>query len=158
QRLLLLGMSAKDVDALRTPDQVKSLIAVPAPISGSIISRTVNTGEVVAAGKELFRVADLSSIWVIGQIYETDFAKVRLGTPAMITTAAYPGRNFTGRVSYIDPRVDPQTRTAQVRIELSNPGEMLRIGMFVDVSFGGAAQTSTGGPSVVVPRSAVQSI
>jgi len=139
QRLILLGMSPKEVDALRTSDQMRSLVSVPAPVSGTVISRTVNPGEVVATGKELFRVADLSSILVVGQVYESDFAKVQLGTPAVITTAAYSGRTFTGRVSYIDPRVDPQTRTAQVRIELANPGEILKIGMFVDVSFGAAA-------------------
>ena len=159
QRLILLGMNPKEVDALRSSDHVGSLISVPAPASGTVISRTVNPGEVVAAGKELFRVADLSSVWVMGQVYESDFAKVHVGTPAVITTAAYSGRTFTGRVSYIDPRVDPQTRTAQVRIELANPGEMLRIGMFVDVSFGAAPPAEKSGqPAVVVPRAAIQSI
>jgi len=152
-------MSTKEVNALRTSDQVRSLISVPAPVSGTVISRTVNPGEVVAMGKELFRVADLSSVWVVGQVYESDFAKVHIGTPAVITTAAYPGRTLTSRISYIDPRVDPQTRTAQVRIELANPGEILKIGMFVDVSFGAAAATGTSGqPTVAVPRAAVQSI
>ena len=159
QRLILLGMSAKQVDDLRNSNQVHSLISVPAPTAGTVISRTVNTGEVVATGKELFRVADLSTVWVIGQIYENDFAKVRVGTPATITTMAYPGRTFSGRVSYIDPRVDSNTRTAQVRIEVPNPGEMLKIGMFVDVGFGGASPAPGGGqPVALVPRAAVQSI
>jgi RND family efflux transporter MFP subunit len=159
QRLMLLGMSPKEVDALLASDQVRSLVYVPAPVSGTVITRSVNPGEVVGIGKELFRIADLSNIWVVGQVYESEFAKVRVGTPAVITTTAYPGRPFTGRVSYIDPRVDPQTRTAQVRIELANPGEILRIGMFVDVSFGGAVPAGTSGqPAVVVPRAAVQSI
>jgi membrane fusion protein, heavy metal efflux system len=159
QRLMLLGMSQREIDALRTSDQVRSLITVPAPASGTVITRSVNPGEVIATGKELFRVADLSNIWVVGQVYESDFAKVHVGTPALITTAAYPGRAFSGRISYIDPRVDPQTRTAQVRIELANPSEILKIGMFVDVSFGGAAQAGASGqPGVLVSRSAVQSI
>ena len=159
QRLMLLGMSAKQVDALRTPGQVQSLLSVPAPSSGTIISRTVNPGEVIETGKELFRVADLSTVWVIGQVYESDFSVARIGTPVVITTPAYPGRTFNGRVSYIDPRVDPQTRTAQVRVEVPNPGEVLRLGMFVDVTFGGSAPiTTTGQRAVVVPRAAVQSI
>jgi RND family efflux transporter MFP subunit len=158
QRLLLLGMSAKEIDALR-PDQVRSLVSVPAPASGTVISRTVNPGEVVMTGKELFRVADLSSVWVMGQVYESDFAKVRVGTPAVITTTAYPDRTFMGKVSYIDPKVDPQTRTAQVRVELANPNDMLKLGMFVDVSFGDGVPVATSGqPSVAVPRAAVQSI
>lgn len=159
QRLILLGMSAKQVDDLRTPGQVKSLLSVPAPSSGTIISRTVNPGEVIETGKELFRVADLSTVWVIGQVYESDFSMVRVGTPAVITTSAYPGRTFNGRVSYIDPRVDPQARTAQVRIEVPNPGEVLRLGMFVDVIFGGSAPIATAEQrTVVVPHAAIQSI
>jgi membrane fusion protein, heavy metal efflux system len=159
QRLILLGMSARQIDALRTPGQVESLISVSAPASGTVISRTVNPGEVIETGKELFRVANLSTVWVIAQVYENDFKAVRLGTPAVITTPAYPGRTFNGRVSYIDPRVDPQTRTAQVRIEVANPAEVLRLGMFVDISFGGTAPTATGEQRVVVvPRTAVQNI
>jgi membrane fusion protein, heavy metal efflux system len=159
QRLILFGMSPRQVDGLTVAGQVDSLISVPAPSPGTIVRRTVNPGEVIAPGKELFRIADLTSVWVIGQIYEADFAKVRVGTPAMITTAAYPGRSFSGRVSYIDPRVDLPTRTAQVRIEVPNPGELLKIEMFVDVSFGGAASTGANEkPAVLVPSAAVQTI
>ena len=159
QRLILLGMSAKEVDALRNSSQVHSLIPVPAPTAGTVISRTVNTGEVVATGKELFRVADLSTVWVMGQVYESDFARVHVGTPATITTMAYSGRTFSGRVSYIDPRVDPNARTAQMRIEVPNPGEILKIGMFVDVNFSAAATAvASGRPVVLVSRGAVQSI
>src|SRR5262249_53283747 len=131
QQLIQLGMTPRQVAAFKTPDQVDSVIQVPAPISGTVISRTVNSGEVVATGKELFRVADLSTVWVLGQIYEKDLATVREGTPAVITTPAYPARTFNGRVSYIDPRIDPQTRTAQVRIEVPNPQRILRISMYV---------------------------
>lgn len=159
QRLVLLGMTPQQVDALRGPGQVSSLIAVAAPTSGTVLSRTVNPGEVIMTGKELFRVADLSTVWVIGQVYESDLAAVRVGMPAVITTAAYPGRTFTGRVSYIDPQVNPQTRTAQVRVEVANPGEVLKLEMFVDVGFGGGArQGASGQPAVFVPRAAVQSI
>ena len=159
QRLILLGMTSQQVDALRTPSQVQSLVSVPAPTSGTVLNRAVNAGEVIDKGKEIFRVADLSTVWVMGQVYEGDFAKVRIGTPAVISTPAYAGRNFTGKVSYIDPRVDPNTRTAQVRVEVANPGEALRLGMFVDVSFGGTAPAVTNSqPVVVIPREAVQAI
>ena len=159
ERLILLGVASPQVDALRSTGQVNSLISVSAPAAGTIINRAVNTGEVVDKGKELFRVADLSTVWVIGQIYEIDLTKVRIGTHAAMTTPAYPDRTFTGQVSYIDPRVDPNTRTAQVRIEVTNSGEMLKLGMFLDVAFGAAAREATSGkPVVAVPRSAVQSI
>jgi multidrug efflux pump subunit AcrA (membrane-fusion protein) len=165
QKLLLFGMSAKQIDELRDgiqtgqTGQMSALMSVEAPATGTILSRSVNVGEVVTVGKELFRIADLLTVWVIGQIYEKDFAAVRVGTPAVITALAYPGRAFTGRVSYIDPRVEPQMRTAQIRIEVKNPGEMLKLGMFVDVTFGGATPASVKGqPIVVVPRAAVQMI
>ena len=160
ERLLLLGMSEKQVDQLRSAQRFpRPLIGVESPASGTLIGRAVNNGEVVMQGKEMFRVADLSSVWVIAQIYERDFQTVNIGTSATITTSAYPSRIFSGRVSYIDPRVDPQTRTAQVRIELANPREALRLGMFVDVNFGGAVQAGSSGQTLpAVPSSAVQTI
>jgi len=159
QRLALYGMSKKQIDELQDNSQMSALLPVEAPASGTLLSRTVNAGEVVATGKELFRIADLSTVWVIGQIYEKDFATVRAGTAAVITAPAYPGRTFTGRVSFIDPRVEPQMRTAQVRVEVINPGEMLRLGMFVDATFGNTMRpASSGQPVVNLPRSAVQTI
>ncbi|MCI0485732.1 MAG: efflux RND transporter periplasmic adaptor subunit [Blastocatellia bacterium] len=157
QQLILLGMTEGETDALRKSDQVRSLVTVPSPVSGTVISRSVNPGEVVEKGKELFRVVDLSNVWVIGQVYENDFRSVNVGTRARVTTPSYPGKTFTGRVSYIDPRVDPQTRTAQVRVEVANPGEALRLGMFVDVDFGAAAATAAP-TAVTVPRDAIQMI
>jgi cobalt-zinc-cadmium efflux system membrane fusion protein len=160
ERLILLGLTEKQIEELGTARKFpKPLIAVESPASGTLVGRAVNNGEVVIQGKEMFRVADLSSVWVIAQIYERDFQTVNIGTPAVITTSAYPGRTFSGRVSYIDPRVDPQTRTAQVRVELANPREVLRLGMFVDVNFSGAVQAaSSAQPLPAVPRSAVQTI
>jgi len=160
ERLILLGLSERQVEELRTSQKApKPLIAVESPAPGTLVGRSVNTGEVVMQGKEMFRVADLSSVWVIAQIYERDFQTVNIGTPAVVTTSAYSGKAFNGRVAYIDPRVDPQTRTAQVRVELANPGGLLRLGMFVDVYFGGAVQSVSNGQAVpVVPGSAVQTI
>jgi RND family efflux transporter MFP subunit len=158
EKLTLLGLSAKQIEGLRWPEQVKSVVPITAPASGTIVARNVNPGEVMMAAKEMFRVVDLSEVWVIGQIYERDFASVRIGTPASITSTAYPDKVLRGRVSYIDPRVDPQTRTAQVRVEVPNRGEILRLGMFVDVNFGSSTQTQAGARSVMVPRSAIQMI
>ncbi len=160
ERLILLGLSEKQIEELRTAQKFpKPLIAVESPASGTLVGRAVNSGEVVMQGKEIFRVADLSSVWVVAQIYERNFQTVNIGTTAVITTSAYPGRTLNGRVSYIDPRVDPQTRTAQVRVELANPREVLRLGMFVDVTFSGAVQAaSSAQPVPAVPRSAVQTI
>jgi membrane fusion protein, heavy metal efflux system len=156
QRLLLLGLSSQRVSALRSTSQVSSEVSLPAPTSGTVTSRTVNSGEVIEANKELLRVTDLSSVWVVGQVYEKDLGKIHVGSGASISTDAYPGRVFRGQVSYVDSKVDPQTRTAQARIELANPGQQLRIGMYVNVAFaalGGAQSTVP-----VVPVAAVQNI
>ncbi len=156
ERLILLGQTEKQIDGLRASGRVNSMLTIESPASGTILSRTVNAGEVVTAGKELFRLADLSTVWVVGQVYESDFALVRLGTSARVTTAAYAGKTLTGRVSFIDPRVDPQTRTAQVRVEVVNQAETLRLGMFVDLSFGVPEAKESAASAVVVPKSAIQ--
>ena len=156
QKLLLLGLSPQRVNSLNTSSQVSSEVAIPSPASGSVTTRTVNPGEVIEANKELMRVTDLSSVWVVGQVYEKDLGRVIVGSGASVSSDAYPGRVFRGRVSYVDPRVDPATRTAQVRIELANPGQALKIGMYVNVAFatiGGAENTVP-----VVPVAAVQNI
>ncbi len=156
QKLLLLGMTPQRVDALNSTAQISSDVTVTAPATGTLTSRTVNPGEVIEANKELMRVTDLSTVWVIGQVYEKDLAKVRIGSGANITSDAYQGRIFRGRVSYVDPKIDPATRTAQVRIELANPGQALKIGMYVNVAFGAlgiAEKTMTS-----VPKNAVQAV
>jgi RND family efflux transporter MFP subunit len=156
QKLLLLGMTAQRIDSLNSTSQISSEVSVPSPSSGTLTSRSVNPGEVIEANKELMRVTDLSTVWVVGQVYEKDLATVRVGSGANVTSDAYPGRVFRGGVSYVDPKIDPATRTAQVRIELNNPGQMFKIGMYVNVAFGalGIAEKTT----PVVPKSAVQSI
>ena len=154
QRLLLLGLSRGHVEALTNPHQIVSDVTVPAPITGVITSRTANLGQVVSMGQELFVVTDLSQVWVIGDLYEQDFQTVHVGSEAALTTPAYPTLTLRGRVTYIDPRVDPQTRTAKVRVEVPNAEGRLRLGMYVTLAF-----TTPGGErTVVIPRGAVQTI
>jgi cobalt-zinc-cadmium efflux system membrane fusion protein len=154
QRLLLLGMSKKQVDSLTHPRQVMADVVVPAPIAGVITSRSANLGQVVGMGDALFVVTDLSEVWVVGDLYEQDFPRVRVGSEATLTTPAYPELRLQGRVSYIDPRVDPQTRTAKVRVAVANPDRQLRLEMYMTMVF----STASGTPVVVVPRAAVQTI
>jgi len=156
QQLLLLGLSSQRVASLSESAQVSSEVSVPAPVSGTVTSRSVNSGEVIEANKELMRVTDLSSVWVVGQVYEKDLARVHIGSGASITSDAYPGRMFRGQVSYVDPKLDPQTRTAQVRVELANPGQQLKIGMYVNVSFAALATSQVIMP--MVPVGAVQNL
>jgi membrane fusion protein, heavy metal efflux system len=154
QRLLLLGLSRAQVEALTNPNQIVSDVTVPAPSAGVITGRAVNLGQVVSTGQELFVVTDLSQVWVIGDLYEQDFQTVQVGAEATLTTPAYPAMTLRGRVTYIDPRVDPQTRTAKVRVEVPNTEGRLRLGMYVTLAFTTPGEART----VVIPRGAVQTM
>lgn len=156
QKLLILGLNPQRVSALRSSSQITSEVALSSPATGTVTARSANPGEVVEANKEILRVIDLSSVWVVAQVYEKDLAKIRVGSGASITSDAYPGRVFRGQVSYVDPRLDPATRTAQVRIELANPGQALKLGMFVNVAF--ATVTGSESTTPIVPVAAVQNI
>lgn len=156
QRLLVLGLSPQRVNALRSPSQITSELAITAPVSGTVTARSVNQNEVVEANKELMKVTNLSGIWVIAQVYEKDLGRIRTGSGASVTTDAYPGRLFRGQVTYIDPNINTETRTAQARVELENPGQILKIGQYVNVAFGALGTAEMTAP--VVPAAAVQNI
>lgn len=153
-RLQLLGLSARTIESLGPDRSVDSTTNVPAPIDGVITKRDANVGMNVDQTTQLFTVVDLSSVWVVADVYEKDFARVRAGSPATVTTTAYPGLVLKGRVSYIDPQVSTETRTAKVRVEVPNQRIELRLGMYVEVQLGGGD-----GPSMpMIPRSAVQNV
>lgn len=159
QKLRLLGLNEKQIEALQRGNApVRSEIPVESPSSGVITTRNINVGQVVSNSETLFSVTDLSTVWVIANIYEKDFAALRAGTGVTISAPSFPGRVFHGKVSYIDPRVDAQTRTAQARIEVPNPGGpgggMLRLGMFVDVALNTAGKSA----AVAVPKTALQTV
>jgi cobalt-zinc-cadmium efflux system membrane fusion protein len=153
-QLELLGVSASAIDALGSGSKVNATTSVPAPIDGVITERAVNVGLNVDQATPLFTVVDLSTVWIIADVYEKDFSRVRVGNDATVTTSAYPGLSLRGRISYIDPQVNPETRTAKVRVEVPNPRSDLRLGMYADVVVTGAPGASV----PVVPRSAVQNV
>jgi cobalt-zinc-cadmium efflux system membrane fusion protein len=154
QRLLLLGLTPDQVQGLRGPSQVVSSVTVPAPIDGIVTGRSANLGQVIGMSQELFVITDLSEVWTVGDLYEQDFRAVRMGSEAVITTPAYPGTTLRGRVTYIDPRVDAQARTAKIRVALANPEGRLRLGMFVSMAFSTRADDRV----VLVPKAAVQAL
>lgn len=154
QRLLLFGLRPDQVRGLRGTNQIVSSVTVPAPIGGIVTGRSTNLGQVIGMGQELFVVTDLSEVWAVGDLYEQDFRAVGVGSEAAITTPAYPGTTLRGRVTYIDPRVDPQARTAKIRVALANPDGRLRLGMYVSMAF----RTPAGDRVVLVPKAAVQAL
>jgi len=156
ERLLLFGMSPNRINSLRSTSQITSELTVPSPATGTVTSRSVNVGEVVDANKELLRVTDLSSVWVIAQVYEQDLGRMRIGTGASINSDAFPNRVFRGQVTYIDPQLDETTRTGKVRIEIANRGRELKLGMYVRVAFGALGIAERTNP--VVSKDAIQNI
>ena len=133
------------------PNRVNTFVDINAPISGMITDQQVtNAGGVQALGSNPFTISDLSSVWVVCDVYENDLAHVRIGDTAEISPNAYPDHIFKGTVSNIGAILDPNIRTAKVRIEVQNPG-ILRLGMFVKATFRG--QTTE--MHTIVPASAI---
>ena len=153
-RLVLLGIPEERTQRIASPADVVTTFDVKAPISGIITKRNANPGVNIDLATALFTVTDLSTVWVIADLYERDFAGVGVGSPVTITTMAYPGLELRGRVEYIDPQVQAETRTAKLRAEVPNRGNRLRFGMFVDVSLG----TRSARPVVMVPKEAIQTV
>lgn len=125
-----------------------------APFKGVIVKYNVAEGEVVGPENELFTLADLSTVWVLADVYEKDIALIRQGQEARIVTDAYPGEVFRGRITYVSDMLDPKTRTAKVRCEVPNPDGRLKLDMFVTVEL----PTTVGRQALTVPSAAVQQI
>ncbi|MER3429687.1 MAG: hypothetical protein C4324_01355 [Blastocatellia bacterium] len=156
ERLLLFGLDKRRIDSLRDARQISADLRVIAPISGTVTERIVNPGEAIEANKQMIKVTDLSSVWVIAEVVERDLARLRIGSSANVSTDAFPDRIFRGRVAYIDPTIDEKTRTAKVRVEIDNLDRMLRLEMYVNVSFAALEKSARTVP--VVPSAAIQEI
>jgi cobalt-zinc-cadmium efflux system membrane fusion protein len=153
-QLALLGVSASAREKLAPGHNVSATTIVPAPIDGVVTERGANVGLNVDTATKLFTLVDLSTVWVVADLYEKDFSRVRVGSEAAITTSARPDVTLRGRVSYIAPQVSADTRTAKVRIEVPNTGGELRLGMYADVAVSG----SSGASAPRLPRNAVQNV
>lgn len=126
-------------------------IPVLAPIGGEVVERLVSPGQVVQAGQtQAFTISDLSTVWVLANVYQSDLAYVRSGDNVVVQTDAYP-QSFHGRISYVSPALDPNTRTLQARIVVDNPGEKLKKDMYCTVS----VTAGTVANAITVPDSAV---
>jgi RND family efflux transporter MFP subunit len=150
QRLELWDVPVKDIEALERTRNARAHVTFPSPVSGVIIEKRAVRGMRVMPGELLYRVADLSTVWIEGDIYESDLASVRTGAQATVTLDAYPGERFTGRVAYVYPYVDEQARTMRVRLSLANRQGRLKPGMFANIEI--ATPTST---ALAVPSDAV---
>ena len=150
RRLLLWEVSEDQIAALERTGKPLMEVAIVSHAAGFVIEKRALEGMRVAPGEDLYMIADLSDVWVYADIYEYELASVQVGQEATVTLTAYPGETFRGKVVYIYPYVEDQTRTAKVRVELPNPGWRLKPGMFANVEI----QTKRG-EGLVVPGSAV---
>jgi cobalt-zinc-cadmium efflux system membrane fusion protein len=153
-RLVLLGLPASVIDALSPGKETDPATDVPAPIDGVVTERSANVGLNVESATKVFTVVDLSSVWVVGALYESDFSRVRVGSHAAVTTKADPGVVRQGRVSYIDPQVSADSRTARVRVAVPNPRRELRLGMSADMEIAVPVNVR----ALMIPRGAVQNV
>jgi len=145
-----LGVEPPAADA-PVPDHL--VVHVRAPFDGTVVERGIAPGAVVQASTELYTVSQLGGVWVQARVPEQQLGRVRPGMPGAIRSRAYPGRSFDGRVSRIESTLDPETRLAEVRCVVANPGAALKTGMYVSVDL----LSSQSRQSVTVPVSAVQS-
>lgn len=137
----------KELEARGTPSRTMTLYA---PASGFVMQRNAFPKQRIMPDTELYQLADLSNIWIVAEIYEFEAADLKLGQPATVTLSAYPGRTFSGKITYIYPQVDNTTRTIKVRIELSNKDFLLKPDMYAEVTL-----NISYGSRLVVPQEAV---
>lgn len=151
RRLQNLNVPAEVIADIERARKVPLAFSWPAPRDGVVLERNATEGMKMSAGAVLFRIADLSTIWVLADVPEYELANVEPGQDATLRVRSLPGRTFQGRVSSIYPQVSKETRTTKVRIEIANPDGVLRPDTYVDVAIG----TGTATPVVAVPDSAV---
>jgi Cu(I)/Ag(I) efflux system membrane fusion protein/cobalt-zinc-cadmium efflux system membrane fusion protein len=150
ERLKQWQIPEREIAELEETGQVKRELEVDSPSSGFIVERAALPNMYVQPGTKLYSVADLSSVWVYAQLFQNDIGRVAVGNPAEITVDSYPGRTFPGRVSFIWPQLDKDTRTAKVRLEIPNSEMKLSLGMFVNIRL-----DLPMGRQLVVPASAI---
>jgi Cu(I)/Ag(I) efflux system membrane fusion protein len=152
-RLRNWDVDQTDIDAVEHHGMSHRTLTLRSPVTGTVIEKNVVAGQQVMAGQPILRVADLSHVWVDGDVFEQDLPLVRVGQTVRVEFRALPGDARTGRVTSFEPTLDPATRTARVRVALPNPGGTLRPGMFATLHLTALEPAAT----LVVPRGAVLS-
>jgi membrane fusion protein, copper/silver efflux system len=149
QQLKNVGMSAVQMEEIRQTREIPDRIRILAPGDGIVLARNVSPGQKFDRGAEWFRIADLSRVWIVADVYQKDAGLIRPGQRARVSLSSQP-EVFTARVSDVLPQFDPETRTFKVRLEMENPGYALRPDMLVDLEF-----SIELAPAVVIPTDAL---
>ena len=151
RRLAYWDISSAQIEQLERTGQASKTLTLTAPSDGHVLEKMVVAGQAVMPGMTLYRIADLSTLWIEGEVFERDLALVGVGAAATAEVVAHPGRRFRGRVNFIWPVVDPQSRTARVRVALANRDGALKPGMYATLFFEGVV----GSDVLSVPAEAV---
>lgn len=150
RRLLLWDIEDYHIRDLERTGKVLRTLPIHAPLAGTVINKVAVAGMHVSPGDELYTIADLTRIWVVADIYEYELPLIKLGQTAAVSLSYAPQHVFQGRIGFVYPTIDPQTRTAKVRFELDNRGEILKPGMYANVEL-----TIPLGTRLAVPKDAV---
>lgn len=150
QRLEQWNVPAAQIAALEKTGKIQRTVMIESPASGYVTVRNALPNLYVQPQTELYRIADLSTVWVNAQVFQNDLGRIRVGAPAEVTVNTFPGRIFHGHVDFVYPNIDPATRTVNVRLVMANLGLKLKPGMFVNVDL-----KAPMGRQLVVPASAV---
>jgi len=152
-KLKLWKLSDKQIDAIEKRGTIQEQVDIYSDYSGYVVKRNVELGDHVMEGMNLYDIANLSTVWVMFEAYEADIPWIKLGDKVDFTIQALPGKNFSGKVTYVDPFVSPDTRVAKVRVELANPGTKLLPEMYATGIL--KAQLKQQQQSLIIPKSAV---
>ena len=134
KRLQLWDIPDSEINKIERSGETVKALTLYAPSGGYVLTKNVFERQKVTSDTELYAIADLSKVWVIADIYEYEMQEIRTGQTATMNLTYYPGETFTGKITYIYPQLDPQTRTLKARIEFSNPGLKLKPDMYADVN------------------------
>ena len=132
KRLKLWDISDEQIKRLQKTGQVEKFLMLYAPATGYVFEKTVLAGQKIMPGDPLLMVADLTTVWAEADIYESDLPYVKVGMPVTLTLSYWPGKSFQGDVSFLNPFLDPQTRTVKARLHIANPELLLKVAMYGD--------------------------
>jgi Cu(I)/Ag(I) efflux system membrane fusion protein/cobalt-zinc-cadmium efflux system membrane fusion protein len=133
EKLRLWDVTDRQVEDLGRTGEFKKTVTVYSPGSGIVIEKNVIQGQKIMAGENLFKIADLSRVWILGEVYEYELPFIKTGQEVKVSLSYYPGESFAGQITYIYPYLKPETRTNQVRMEVANPGLKLKPEMFANL-------------------------
>jgi Cu(I)/Ag(I) efflux system membrane fusion protein len=151
RRLLSWDIPASEVERVERTGEVRRALTLVSPASGFVVEKAVLSGQRIMAGDPLYRIVDLSVVWVEGEVFEQDLAALRVGQGVASEFETFPGERWLGRISYIQPTLNPETRTARIRVELPNAGLRLKPGMYATLRLTATARANV----LTIPRSAV---